>query len=99
MSRAPRRQHVCVLLGHRMRTRHPGADVLARLQAGDGQKIFGSVQPSDVVDFVEKQTGRKLDESKMSLPKITRLGTYEGSVQLHEEGTGTFKVQVTRQPN
>lgn len=69
------------------------------MQAGDGDKIFGSVQPNEVVAFIKKQTGRELDEDKMTLPKITQLGTYEGTVQLHAEVIGTFKVQVTRQPN
>ena len=69
------------------------------IQVGANDQIFGSVQGSEIVDFIEKQTGQKLDASKMDLPEMKTLGTYECSIKLHPEVTGTFKVQVTKAPN
>lgn len=66
---------------------------------GSNDQIFGSVKPSDITDFIERQTGQKLDPSKLDLPEIKTLGTYDASIKLHPEVTGTFKVQVTKAPN
>lgn len=69
------------------------------MQAGESSTIYGSVKASDIVQFFEKQTGRVLDEKEITLPEIKKLGTYEGSVRLHPEVVGNFKVQVTKQAN
>jgi large subunit ribosomal protein L9 len=69
------------------------------LQAGESGTIYGSVKAADIVQFFEKQTGRVLNEDDITLPEIKSLGTYDGSVKLHPEVIGYFKVQVTKQPN
>lgn len=66
------------------------------MQVGTNDQIFGSVQPSEITEFIERQTGQKLDASKMELPEIKTLGTYDASIKLHPEVIGTFKVQVTK---
>lgn len=68
----------------------------SHLQVGTNDQIFGSVQPSEITEFIERQTGQKLDASKMELPEIKTLGTYDASIKLHPEVIGTFKVQVTK---
>lgn len=65
-------------------------------KVGTNDQIFGSVQGSEITDFIERQTGQKLDASKISLPEIKTLGTYDASIKLHPEVVGTFKVQVTK---
>lgn len=56
-----------------------------------------SVTTQEVVDAIEKQTGRKLDKRLMNLPEIKQLGTYPASVKLHPEVLGEFKVVVVRE--
>eukprot|EP00892_Ulva_mutabilis_P011989 jgi/Ulvmu1/9162/UM005_0260.1 len=68
-------------------------------KVGANDQIFGSVKPSDITDFIERQTGQKLDASKLELPEIKTLGTYDAAIKLHPEVVGTFKVQVTKAPN
>lgn len=63
---------------------------------GANDQIFGSVQASEITSFIEKQTGQKLDASKLELPEIKTLGSYDASIKLHPEVVGTFKVQVTK---
>jgi large subunit ribosomal protein L9 len=68
------------------------------MQTGEKNSIFGSVKPSEIVAYVEKQTGRQLDVTAIELPDIKSLGTYEGTLKLHPEVIGMFKVQVVKQP-
>jgi large subunit ribosomal protein L9 len=57
------------------------------------------VSKSEIVDAVYQQTGRKLDEDILSVPDIKAVGTYEVSVSLHPEVTGTFNVVIQREKN
>ena len=68
------------------------------LQVGEQDKIFGTVKTSEIVEYVQKQTGRTLDVGDIDMPDISRLGTYEGTVKLHPEVTGIFTVKVVKQP-
>jgi large subunit ribosomal protein L9 len=75
------------------------SDSARALQVGENDQIFGSVQASEITQYIEQQTGRKLDARNMTLPEMKTLGTYEASIKLHPDVTGFFKVQVIRQPN
>ena len=63
---------------------------------GEDGKIFGSVTAADVVEAVEKQTGKKLDKKAVNVPDISEVGTYEVTVALHPEVTGKFKLEVQK---
>lgn len=56
-----------------------------------------SVTTQEVVEAIEAQTGRKLDKRQIDLPDIRKLGTYDASIKLHPNVTGTFKVIVVRE--
>lgn len=57
------------------------------------------MKPTEITKYIESQTGRQLDPNDLVLPDIKTLGTYDGSIRLHPEVIGTFKVQITKQPN
>lgn len=63
---------------------------------GEDGKIFGSVTAADVVEAVELQTSKTLDKKAVSVPDISEVGTYEVTVKLHPEVTGTFKLAVEK---
>ena len=50
----------------------------------------------DIVDAIKMQTGRELDRRSITLPEIKELGTYDATVKLHAEVTGSFKVVVQK---
>jgi large subunit ribosomal protein L9 len=55
------------------------------------------VSAQEVVEAVYQQTGRSLDAAALVLPDIKAVGTYEVSVKLHPDVTGTFSVVVQRE--
>jgi large subunit ribosomal protein L9 len=66
---------------------------------GENDQIFGSVQAQEITAYIEKQTGRQLEARNVTLPEMKTLGTYDATIKLHPEVTGSFKVQVVKQPN
>lgn len=65
-------------------------------KVGENEQIFGSVTPQEVVDAIKMQTGRELERRNVTLPEIKTLGTYDASVKLHSEVSGSFKVVVQK---
>ena len=72
------------------------AKFVIKKKTGEGDALFGSVTTADVVDAVAQQTGRTLDKRTLPVPDIKTLGTYDGSVRLHPEVVGTFKVVIQK---
>eukprot|EP01024_Parvocaulis_polyphysoides_P022788 TRINITY_DN2111_c0_g1_i1.p2 TRINITY_DN2111_c0_g1~~TRINITY_DN2111_c0_g1_i1.p2 ORF type:complete len:208 (-),score=36.25 TRINITY_DN2111_c0_g1_i1:221-802(-) len=70
---------------------------MIKKQAGEEGKIFGSVSAAEIIEAIEKQTGRKLEKDKINMPEIKEIGTFDVSVKLHPEVTGFFKVVVQKQ--
>ncbi len=54
-------------------------------KAGDGDKLFGSVNNADVAKAIEKQTGVDIDKKYIKVPgnTIKRTGHYQAKVRLH----------------
>lgn len=67
------------------------------MQVGEKDQIFGSVKAQEVTSYVESQTGRQLNPADISLPEIKTLGAYDGTIKLHPEVIGTFRVQIVKQ--
>jgi large subunit ribosomal protein L9 len=75
------------------------APVTVTLQkpAGEGDKLYGSVNNREVAEALGKQ-GFEIDRKKIELPgTIKELGEYEVSVKLGSEVTATFKLVVEKQ--
>ena len=53
----------------------------------------------EVIDAVYQQTSRQLDSADLTIPEIKAVGSFECSVKLHPEVTGTFMVVVQREKN
>lgn len=58
-----------------------------------------SVTKQEIVDAIYQQTGRSIAEFELEVPDIKTLGTFECSVKLHPEVTGTFNVLIQREKN
>eukprot|EP00882_Tetradesmus_deserticola_P000979 GHRQ01001060.1.p1 GENE.GHRQ01001060.1~~GHRQ01001060.1.p1 ORF type:complete len:194 (+),score=89.05 GHRQ01001060.1:444-1025(+) len=68
-------------------------------KAGDKDQLFGSVTKQEIVDAIYQQTGRSIADFELEMPDMKTLGTYECSVKLHPEVTGTFNVLIQREKN
>ncbi|MDO8603330.1 MAG: 50S ribosomal protein L9 [Candidatus Omnitrophota bacterium] len=66
------------------------------VEAGDDDKLFGSVTSQDVANAFE-QEGLLIDKKKIILEEhIKKLGVYQIPVKLHPEVSGEVKVWVVK---
>lgn len=66
-------------------------------RAGAGDKLFGSVTSSDVVEAVQAQTNVVLDRRRLRLDEpIKSLGTHEVPVKLHSDVEFRVTVEVVK---
>ncbi len=66
------------------------------VEAGDDDKIFGSVTTQDVATAFEEE-GFSIDKRKIILDEpIKKLGVYHVAVKLHPEVAGEVKVWVVK---
>ena len=64
------------------------------VQAGEEDKLFGSVTSKDIAEAIEKQ-GIVIDRKKIVLDEaIKRLGSYDVTIKLQQDVTATVKVVV-----
>jgi large subunit ribosomal protein L9 len=73
-----------------------GGDIKVGAKAGEGDKIFGSVNSIQVADAIKTATGVEVDRKKVGLKESTvkSLGKYTASVRLHKEVEGEFEFEV-----
>lgn len=65
-------------------------------QAGEGDKLFGSVTSMDIADALAKE-GIHIDKKKIHLENpLKELGAFAVPIKLHPEITATLKVQVSK---
>lgn len=65
-------------------------------QAGEGDKLFGSVTNMELAEQLKGQ-GFEIDRKKIILAEpIKQLGEHTATVRLHPEVTATLKVAVTK---
>lgn len=70
-------------------------EVVVKIKAGEGGKVFGSVSSKEIVTAFKEQTGLELDKKKLQLPEaLKNLGVYEINVKIHPKVTGKLKVKV-----
>jgi len=74
-----------------------GIPVTITMQAGEEDKLFGSVTSKDIVDALAA-SGVVIDKKKLLLDKpIKTLGTFLVPVKLASDVTGEIKVSVVKQ--
>ena len=72
-------------------------EVVITRQAGEGDKLFGSVTARDIEEAV-KALGATVDRRKIHLPEpIKSLGDYVVEIKLGQAVTGKVKVRVVSQ--
>jgi len=63
-------------------------------QVGEGDAIFGTVTDREVAALVQQVIGQEIDRRGITLPDISKTGTYNADIKLHPEVTATIEVQV-----
>ncbi len=70
--------------------------VVVKMKAGEGGRVFGSVSSKEIVAEFKAQHGIELDKKKVVLQdSLKNFGNYEVQVKLHPQVTGKFTVKVT----
>jgi large subunit ribosomal protein L9 len=65
-------------------------------KAGEGDKIFGSVNSIQVAEAIKTATGVEVDRKKVGLKEsaVKTLGKYTATIKLHKEVEGEFEFEV-----
>jgi large subunit ribosomal protein L9 len=70
--------------------------IVLKHQAGEGDKLFGSVTNMELADYLKNQ-GFEIDRKKIVLADpIKHLGEYTATVKIHPEVNATLKIVVNR---
>ena len=70
--------------------------VVVKMKAGEGGRVFGSVSSKEIVAEFKAQHGIELDKKKVVLQdSLKNFGNYEVQVKLHPQVAGKFTVKVT----
>ncbi|MBF2063730.1 MAG: 50S ribosomal protein L9 [Calothrix sp. C42_A2020_038] len=64
------------------------------VQAGENEAIFGTVTTQDVANVIKQVTNIEVDKRSITIPDISKLGTYEAEVKLFSEVSAKINVQV-----
>ncbi|MCD8378854.1 MAG: 50S ribosomal protein L9 [Lachnospiraceae bacterium] len=69
--------------------------VTVSMKAGENGKTFGSISTKEIAAALKSQHDIEVDKKKIVLPDaIKTFGTFEVSVKLHPQVTGTIRVKV-----
>jgi large subunit ribosomal protein L9 len=63
-------------------------------QAGEGEAIFGTVTSQDVADAIKASTSVEVDRRGITIPDISKLGTYTAEIKLHSDVSAQIEFQV-----
>lgn len=63
-------------------------------QVGEKDAIFGTVTDREVAGLIQQAIGQEVDRRGITLPDISKTGTYTAQVKLHPEVTATVEINV-----
>jgi len=63
-------------------------------QVGENEAIFGTVTNQDVADAIQEATKQEIDRRGITVPEVSKLGTYRVDVKLHPEVFATVQIEV-----
>lgn len=70
--------------------------IVLKIKAGEGGKLFGAVSSKEIAKEVQKQLGMEVDKKKIQLPEaIKTLGNHEVTIKLHPKVLAKIIVKVT----
>ena len=70
--------------------------VIIKVSAGEGDRLYGAVTAKDVADALLSQHGTEVDKRKISMDAIKAFGSYTPEIKLFPEITGKINVVVTQ---
>jgi len=63
-------------------------------QVGEGEAIFGTVTTQELADIIKAATNIEVDRRGITLPDISKTGSYKAEVKLYSEVTVQVDLQV-----
>lgn len=63
-------------------------------QVGEGEAIFGTVTDREVAALIQAAINQEVDRRGITLPDISKTGTYKAEVKLHPEVSAVVNIQV-----
>lgn len=63
-------------------------------QVGEGEAIFGTVTDREVAALIQAAINQEVDRRGITLPDISKTGTYKAEVKLHPEVSAIVDIQV-----
>lgn len=63
-------------------------------QVGEGDAIFGTVTDREVAALIQEAIAQEVDRRGITLPDISKIGTYNAEIKLHPEVTAVVEIQV-----
>lgn len=63
-------------------------------QVGEKDSIFGTVTDREVAALIVQAINQEVDRRGITLPEISKTGTYKAEVKLHPEVTATVEINV-----
>lgn len=63
-------------------------------QVGEKDAIFGTVTDREVAALIQQAINQEVDRRGITLPDISKTGTYTAQVKLHPEVTATVEINV-----
>ena len=72
--------------------------IVVKIKAGEGGKVFGSVSTKEIAAAVKEQYGIEIDKKKIQLAEnLKNFGTYEVTLKLHPAVAAKLSVKVTEE--
>ena len=59
------------------------------------EMIYGSLSEINVAEEVVKATAVPIRRTSVSIPKVTALGDFKGSIELHPEVTANIEIKAS----
>jgi large subunit ribosomal protein L9 len=63
-------------------------------QVGEGDAIFGTVTDREVAALIQEAITQEVDRRGITLPDISKTGSYKADIRLHPEVTAVVEIQV-----
>jgi large subunit ribosomal protein L9 len=63
-------------------------------QVGENESIFGTVTTTEVAELIKNATGQEIDKRDITLPDVSKIGTYKAELKLHPEVVVTVEIEV-----
>ena len=63
-------------------------------QVGEGEAIFGTVTDREVAAVIQETISQEVDRRGITLPDISKTGSYKAEIKLHPEVTAIVEIQV-----